>query len=166
MDGTGEPRPQEGAPTSPGGKALEEKQYLSLSPSLPAIGVEFPTPRFSGGSSAFWGCESQPTPNRRHSPPLPLVEGSTDAHFSLQSTPRARHYRFQDTGPTTTPREGTAGRPAALHMQMRRGGRRGGHACSPRRSPRAGAQIPLPPVTELVPLCRLSRNQSRHGCDT
>lgn len=32
------------------------------------------------------GCESQPTPNRRPPHPSPLVEGRTDAHFSLQST--------------------------------------------------------------------------------
>lgn len=111
-------RPGRGHPQS-----QKEKPWRKSStfPSLPALGVGFPTPRLLASSSAFVGCESQPTSNGR--PPTPLVEGHTDAHFSLQSTPRARHNRFQDagTGPATLG-GGLARWLAALRMQMSRGG--------------------------------------------
>lgn len=92
-DETGEPKTQGGHPQSQKEKPWRKSGTF---PSLPALGVGSPTPLLSASSSAFVGCDSQPTPNRR--PLTPLVEGRIDAHFSLQSTPRAEHNRFQDPG--------------------------------------------------------------------
>lgn len=55
-DVTRETKPQEGAPTSPGGKALEEKRYLSTPPSLPSeIKVGPPHTPILGGQQRVCG---------------------------------------------------------------------------------------------------------------
>lgn len=158
----------------PGGGTHKPRGKSGLSPSLPAMGVALHPPRLSGGSSAFLGCESQPTPNRRPPrPPPPSAGGRTHRRsFLPPKHPRSRAQRLPGPRPRPGDHPPGGGGPAACCFAYANeaGGGEEGKATRgvppPRRSPRAGTQIPLPPVTELVPLCRLSRNQSRHGCDT
>lgn len=82
--GLGRPSPRRSVPQprrkSPGGKALPSPSFLRAS------GVCSPTPRLSGGSRAFVGCEYHPTPDSTPVLP-PLVEGRTGAYLSVQGTP-------------------------------------------------------------------------------
>lgn len=76
VDGTGEPKPQEGAPTSPGGKAPEEKRYLPLPPCHRKLGSGPPRPDSREAAARLWGVNlsqhstDDPPPPTSFLPPL------------------------------------------------------------------------------------------------
>lgn len=168
-DGTGEPKPPEERRLAQAEKPWRKSATFPLLP--PCLGGLFPHTPTLGRQPRF--CVMRISVNTQQTTPStpvppPLVEGRTDAYFSVQGTPRVGHNRCRSPALARRPPPGRA-RPGGLLICICKcGAGEEGKAtrCPPRRSPPAGAQIPLPPVTELVPLCRLSRNQSRHGCDT
>lgn len=166
-DGTGEPNPRRNT-RQPGrksraGKALPSPSFLrawgGLLPHTPTLGRQQRVCEMGISANTQQTTPSTPRP--------PSAGGRT--HRRLISPSKAP---LESGHSHSRPRSRPDGHPpggrgwADLHMQMRHGGGGEGHAWSPPSVPPAGAQIPPPPVTELVPLCRLSRNQSRHGCDT